>query len=225
MFNRKRIFTATPWRGANPWRGAIVGCALAMICSPAWAGPSGPVETGGQLAQLNGEIANLRLELEIAKLQAGIAKARNQAKHPGVDDKTQMPTSNPAFYPGATPLLPGSVTKPSDQSQSPRVLMLEGSGNQYHAELAMPDGGVISGFPGENIGNGWVIDKVNAQGVVALHKGKAVVLQFSPASATQETQVTMSNPTFPPPALPEVHAPIVHGPNGILPFGGGMNHG
>ncbi|MHB1644626.1 MAG: type IV pilus biogenesis protein PilP [Acidithiobacillus sp.] len=193
---------AGPARAAKSAGQRVAPKALALAPGPERIGTSAGQITGtvsaGHLAQAESRIAMLKMQLEIAKLNAGIAKANAQAKHPG--GKTSQPMSP---YGGMLPAggMPSFSSVPSSKSSAsvpapallaatpaPRVLSLSGAGGHYQATLALPNGEVMTVVDGSRLGHGWRVRKVSAAGVTATHAGQVIPLGFSGSSGGAPSQ-------------------------------------
>ncbi len=158
---------------------------LAAVPVSSFAGPASQITgivSAGSLAQTESRIAMLKMQLEIAKLNAGIAKANDQAKHPGAR-KASLPASgygNAPMFPSATAVNPSPSPTPSaTHPAAPRVLSLSGAGGHYQATLALPDGEVMTVVNGSRLGHGWRVRGISATGVTATHAGRVIPLGFA----------------------------------------------
>lgn len=213
-------------KSRHPLLIAAVICACAMVSQTACAASAGtpmaetepsqgadPAQdargaTAGDLARAQSRVAMLKADLEIARLQAEIRKAKEGKTADVANAFSRGP--NPYQMPGASPFMgpvSGMAARGTRSSRFPRVISLSGMAGRYTATIAMPNGTVMSAKDGTSLGGGWKIARIGDQGVVALHAGKRIPLAFVSSGSESEGSSSgmgahMSSPQSMSPPMP-----------------------
>lgn len=213
-------------KSRHPLLIAAVICACAMVSQTACASAAGtpmagtePLQganpsqdargaTAGDLARAQSRVAMLKADLEIARLQAEIRKAKEGKTADAANAFSRCP--NPYQMPGASPFMgpvSGMAARGTSNTRFPRVISLSGMAGRYTATIAMPNGTVMSAKDGTSLGDGWKIVRIGDQGVVALRAGKRIPLAFVSSGSENEGSnssvgVPMSSPPSMSPSLP-----------------------
>lgn len=141
------------------------------------------VASAGKLSELESQVTTLQLDLEIAQLNAKIAKVKHTTTHPKskIDQPGQIYPgfTQPAGYPSVQPQIEQEAGQNATVSLSPRILSLSGVHGKYSAMLALPGGGVMNVHSGSDLGDGWTVTRITAQGVTARHHHHIKPLRFA----------------------------------------------
>lgn len=181
----------------------FLGVGLTLVAMPLLASAAevsqnlnGVVSTG-KLSELESRVTTLQLDLEIAQLNAKIAKVKHTTTHP--KSKTDQTGhiypgfAQPAGYSSAKPQIEQEAGQNETVSLSPRILSLSGVHGNYSAMLALPGGGVMNVHSGSDLGDGWTVTRITAQGVTALYHHHIKPLRFADSAGMMNSSINSQN--------------------------------